>query len=57
MMVGTLGAAYAAAGRFDAALKAAENAKALAEAAGQKEVAERNEGLLKLYREGKAVGE
>jgi len=57
VFVGTLAAAYAEAGRFDDAVKAAEKAHDLATAAGEKEVAERNEQLLEVYKEGKAYHE
>jgi Flp pilus assembly protein TadD len=50
MFVGTLGAAYAEAGRFEDAVKTAERAKALAAASGQKELVEKNGQLLELYR-------
>jgi tetratricopeptide (TPR) repeat protein len=55
--IGTLAAAYAEAGRFEDAIKAAEKAKSLAVATGQKELAERNDQLLQLYREGKPYHE
>jgi hypothetical protein len=48
--IGTLAAAYAEAGRFDEAATAAQKAIALATDSGQKELARRNEALLKLYR-------
>jgi protein O-mannosyl-transferase len=57
LLVGTLGAAYAEAGRFDDAVAAATKARELALAAGQKELAKRNEELLELYRAGKAYHE
>jgi len=50
MFIGTLAAAYAEAGRYDDAVKTAEEAKAKAAAAGQKELAEKNRHLLELYR-------
>ena len=53
VLVGTLGAAYAAAGRFSEAMAVAEKARALAEAAGQRDVADRNRQLLELYRSGR----
>ena len=46
MFIGTLAAAYAEAGRFEDAVKAAEQARDLAVAAGQNELAERNRQLL-----------
>jgi spermidine synthase len=53
ILLGTLAAAYAAAGRFKEAVEAAEQARDKAIAAGQNEVAERNRQLLELYRAGK----
>jgi tetratricopeptide (TPR) repeat protein len=53
LFVGTLAAAYAAAGRFDDAVKTGERAKAEALRIGFKPLAERNEELLRLYRNGK----
>jgi Flp pilus assembly protein TadD len=52
-LIGTLAAAYAEAGRFGDAVRAAEQAIAMAEAAGDTEVAKRNRELLELYRSGK----
>jgi hypothetical protein len=49
-MVGTLAAAFAEAGRFDEAVATGEKARALAQAAGQKAVEERNARLVELYR-------
>ncbi len=49
IMVGTLAAAYAEAGRFQEAVTTAEQARDLALAAGQKEVAEKNQQLLERY--------
>ena len=54
---GTLAAAYAETGKFEEAVRSAEKAIALATAAGQKEVAEKNQELLELYRKGKAYHE
>ncbi len=54
ILVGTLGAAYAEAGRFDDAVKAAELAVRLATEAGQSGLANRNQDLLALYRSGAA---
>lgn len=51
---GTLDAAYAEAGRFDEAVATAQKARALALAAGQKDIAEAAEARLALYRAGKA---
>jgi protein O-mannosyl-transferase len=53
LMVGTLAAAYAEAGRFEDAVKTAEKARDLAAAAGLKAVAEKNSQLLELYRAAK----
>ena len=50
MMVGTLAAAYAEAGRFDEAISAAQKACALATAAGQNDLLQKNQELLELYR-------
>ena len=52
IMVGTLAAAYAEAGRFADACATAEQARALALARGQEELAQRNLKLLELYRSG-----
>ena len=52
MMVGTLAAAYAEAGRFAEAMTTAEKAKTLAEQTKQMEVAVKNRALLELYRSG-----
>ena len=49
-IVGALAAAYAEAGRFDDAIAAAQKACALATAAGEPELLERNQKLLTLYR-------
>ena len=49
LMVGTLGAAYAEAGRFDDAVRMAHQAETLALADGDKEVAARNHELANLY--------
>jgi tetratricopeptide (TPR) repeat protein len=49
MIVGTLGAAYAEAGRFDEAVAAAEKARELALALGQKDLAEKNQQLIQLF--------
>jgi spermidine synthase len=53
ILLGTLAAAYAAAGRFGEAVETAGQARQKAIAAGQNEVAERNGQLLELYRAGK----
>jgi tetratricopeptide (TPR) repeat protein len=57
IFIGTLAAAYAEAGQFDKAVEAAQQARALAEAQGQKEIATRNQQLLELYQRGKAFHE
>ena len=57
VLLGTLAAAYAEAGRFQEAVSTAEKARALALSAGQKEVAERNGKLLDLYRAGRPYRE
>jgi len=57
LFIGTLAAAYADAGRFDQACVAAEKAAQVATAAGQPQVAERNQQLLQLYRAGKPFRE
>jgi len=57
LLLGTLAAAYAEAGRFPEAVRFAEKARALAQAAGQKEVAQKNQELLALYRAGRAYHE
>ncbi|MEI6389851.1 MAG: tetratricopeptide repeat protein [Verrucomicrobiota bacterium] len=49
VMVGTLAAAYAEAGRFDEAIAAAQNACNLALASGQNDLAGQNQKLLELY--------
>jgi tetratricopeptide (TPR) repeat protein len=56
-MLGTLGAAYAAAGRFDDAILTTEKGLELARAQGQKGLAEATEGRLQLYRDGKTYVE
>jgi Tfp pilus assembly protein PilF len=48
-MLITLGAAYAEAGRFPEAITAAQKARDLAAARGQKDLADKNEQLLQLY--------
>ncbi len=53
ILVGTLAAAYAEAGRFADAIAAAEKAHSLAEAAHADELAAKNAELLQLYRAGK----
>jgi tetratricopeptide (TPR) repeat protein len=50
LLVGTLAAAYAEAGRYDDAMAAAEKACALATAAGERDLLEKNRKLLALYR-------
>jgi Flp pilus assembly protein TadD len=53
LFVGTLAAAYAEAGRFPEAIAAAQKAIALAEAARQEDLANKNRELLEIYRSGK----
>jgi hypothetical protein len=53
----TLGAAYAAAGRYPAALRVTEQAIAIAEAQAQTEAAQRLRGRLERYRAGLAIEE
>jgi tetratricopeptide (TPR) repeat protein len=57
VLLGTLAAAYAAAGRFKEAVQTSEQARDNATSAGQNEVAEKNRQLLELYRVGKAYRE
>jgi tetratricopeptide (TPR) repeat protein len=52
IMVGTLAAAYAEAGRFDEAVTNAEKARTMAEQANQMELAAKNRALLDLYLSG-----
>ena len=51
MMVGTLAAAYAEAGRFDEAIATAQKACTLASESSQQELLNRNQELLELYRQ------
>ncbi len=53
-LIGTLAAAYAEAGRFDDATAAAQKAHDVALASGQKEIADRNEQLMEIYKSGRA---
>jgi protein O-mannosyl-transferase len=57
MVVGTLAAAYAEAGRFAEAVTTAEKAAALADQDGQTELAARNRKLAEQYRAGKPARE
>jgi protein O-mannosyl-transferase len=57
LLIGTLATAHAEAGHFTEAVSFAEKARALALAAGQKEVAQKNQELLELYRSGRAYHE
>ncbi len=50
ILVGTLAAAYAEAGRFEEAIATAQKACTLASASGQQELLKRNQELLELYR-------
>ena len=52
-LLGTLAAAYAEAGRFPDAIKAAEEAMDLAKKSAQEELAAKNLELLAAYREGR----
>ena len=56
-LIGTLAAAYAEAGRFDEATRAAEKAQKLAQSLGMADLAERNVRMLELYRAGKPYRE
>jgi hypothetical protein len=53
LLMGTLAAAYAEAGRFDDAVKMAERAKDKAKEEWLEAVAKRNQELLEYYRQGK----
>ena len=55
--IGTLAAAYAEAGRFDDAVKSADLARNLAERVGDHGLAEKNDQLLLLYRQGRSFHE
>ncbi len=57
IMIGTLAAAYAEAGQFNNAVAACQKARSLALGLGQKDIAKKNEQLLKLYQSGKAYHE
>jgi protein O-mannosyl-transferase len=57
MLVGTLAAAYAEAGRFEEAVATAQKARDLALASNQKELADRNQKLLELYQSHRAYHE
>jgi len=57
LLLGTLAAAYAEAARFDEAIKSAQKARALAYAAGRKQLADRNQELLEFYLAGKPYHE
>jgi tetratricopeptide (TPR) repeat protein len=50
LLVGTLAAAYAEAGRYDDAIATAQEACALASASGEQDLLEKNQKLLALYR-------
>jgi len=56
-LLDTLAAAYAAAGRFDEAVRTAEEARRLALAAGAKMLADAIGARLELYRSGRSYGE
>jgi tetratricopeptide (TPR) repeat protein len=55
--LGTLAAAYAEAGRFEDAIRTAGQARDLAHAAGNQQLADRNQQLLEMYRAGKPFHE
>ena len=55
--IGTLAAAYAEAGQYQDAVKMAEKARALALDSGEKDLAERTQELLELYRAGRPYHE
>jgi Tfp pilus assembly protein PilF len=57
IVVGTLAAAYAEAGRFDKAISTGEKARSLALSTGQNAVAEKNAKLLELYHAGRPYRE
>jgi tetratricopeptide (TPR) repeat protein len=57
VLIGTLAAAYAQAGRFEDAVNGAERARRLAAAMGQENVAKKNAELEELYRAGRAYVE
>jgi Flp pilus assembly protein TadD len=57
LMIGTLAAAYAEAGRFDDAVRTAERACDTAAKIGQPNLVKRNKELLELYRVGQAYHE
>jgi len=57
LLIGTLAAAYAESGQFPAAVKAAQQARAMALAQGQNKVAASNEKLLEIYESGRAYHE
>ncbi len=57
LLIGTLAAAYAEAGRFPEAVSTAEKARTLALAAGLQDVARKNQELLELYRANRAYHE
>lgn len=57
IFVGTLAAAYAEAGRFEDAVATAQKAIQMAHAAGDKQIEQRNQQLLDLYRAGKPFHE
>ena len=57
VVIGTLAAAYAESGRFKEAIAAAQQARDLAQAMGERDIAEKNSELLELYRAGKPYHE
>jgi tetratricopeptide (TPR) repeat protein len=54
VLMGTLAAAHAEAGNFKEAIETAQKAHDMAQAAGQSDVAEKNQQLLVLYQSGRA---
>ena len=57
VFIGTLAAAYAEAGQFEKALETAQKACDLATSLGQTNLLQRNQKLMRLYREGRPVRE
>jgi spermidine synthase len=57
LLVGTLAAAYAAAGRFAEAVKTGQKAKKLAMNSGENDLAQRNQQLLEMYQHGQSYVE
>ena len=57
LLIGTLAAAYAEAGRVSDAVAAAEKAATIADGQGESAIAARNRELLEIYRSGRAYHE